>query len=415
MTSAHSSRKTLRALHAETAFAPGYAPRLDVARTRGPWYLDKVSYLAASRLRICKMKLFSPLHIAGIKINNRLVRSATGEGAAELNTGRPTPAMADFYKRLAEGGVGLVISGHVAVSPEGRCNQRMTACTGNDFIPAFRHMVDACHAGGAPIVCQLNHGGRQVNAAHRGIRPLCPSKADFPGAAFHPDVLEEADILRIIADFADAARRVRQAGFDGVQIHSAHGYLISQFNSPLTNRREDNWGGSPAERRRFLMETYAAVRNAVGKDYPVMVKQNVSEFHPGGMELEEATAICAELDAAGIDAIELSGGIAETIPIAFRAKELKATREVVFFEEQCRRIRSRVACPLILTGGIRRRATAERLLAEGVCNTIGMCRPFIREPGLPNAWRKGTQTQAACISCGKCRQDPEHCNTCGLL
>jgi 2,4-dienoyl-CoA reductase-like NADH-dependent reductase (Old Yellow Enzyme family) len=263
-------------------------------------------------------------------------------------------------------------------------------------------------------VCQLNHGGRQVNSAHKGIVPLCPSKADFPGAKFTPEVLCEGDIERIIGDFGSAAARSRAAGFDGVQIHSAHGYLISQFNSPLTNTREDAWGGSPEKRRRFLMAVYESVRGAVGADYPILVKQNVSEFHPDGMGLDEALAICEMLDDAGIAAIELSGGIAETIPVAFRAEQLRRDGEVVFFEEECRALRERVSCPLILTGGIRRRDTAERLLADGVCDAVGMCRPFIREPDLPRTWQRGLRSEAACISCGKCRQSPERCNTCAL-
>jgi 2,4-dienoyl-CoA reductase-like NADH-dependent reductase (Old Yellow Enzyme family) len=192
-----------------------------------------------------RMAVFSPWELGGLHLKNRLVRSATGEGAAEKDTGRPTPAMAAFYRRLAEGGAGLIISGHVAVTPEGRCSERMTAFPEADFVPAFRELTAACHAGGAPIVCQLNHGGRQVNAAHKGIRSLCPSEADFEGARFRPDVLSRADIERIIAAVGAAAGRCREAGFDGVQLHAAHGYLISQFLSPLTNRREDEWGGSP--------------------------------------------------------------------------------------------------------------------------------------------------------------------------
>jgi 2,4-dienoyl-CoA reductase-like NADH-dependent reductase (Old Yellow Enzyme family) len=159
---------------------------------------------------------------------------------------------------------------------------------------------------------------------------------------------------------------------------------------------------------------YREVRAAVGPDFPVLIKQNVADFHPEGLTLEEALDICEVLDAAGITAIELSGGIAETIPVAFRAAELRRTGEVVFFEEECRAVRARVSCPLILTGGIRRLVTAERLLTAGVCDAVGLCRPFIREPDLPRRWQEGRSAKAACVSCGKCRQTPERCNFCGL-
>jgi len=361
------------------------------------------------------MKLFSSLEIGGIHLENCLVRSATGEGAAVLDTGEPTPAMAEFYQRLASGGIGLVISGHVAVSYEGRCSNTMTAFYSDDFVPAFRRLVDACHEGGAPIVCQLNHGGRQVNPEHQGIKALCPSSVLVDGGAgLPPEELSSDGIERLIDAFGQAARRCKEAGFDGVQIHSAHGYLISQFNSPLTNYRTDRWGGSPEKRRAFLQAIYGAMRRQVGAEFPILVKQNVAEFHAGGMLLTDAIAVCGMLDDLGVAAIELSGGIAETIPVAFRAKEISEKGESVFFEEECRRIRDTVSCPLILTGGIRTVATAERLLAEGICNGIGLCRPMIREVDLPRKWLHEKADRALCISCGKCGTSPDRCNYCTL-
>ena len=357
--------------------------------------------------------LFTSANFGSLVLRNRLVRSATGESAAEPESGCPTPAMADFYRRLAAGGAGLVITGHTAVSPEGRCHARMTAFTSAAFIPAFRGLVQACHDGGAAVVCQLNHGGRQVNPSQAGIRALGPSLEVFPEAKARPQQeLTDQDIERLVAAFARAAAWCREAGFDGVQIHSAHGYLASQFNSPLTNRRTDRWGGTPEKRRAFLLAVYQNLRLAVGPDYPILVKQNVGDFHPGGLDLEAAVALCRSLDQAGIAAIELSGGIAETIPVAFHAAEMKAGAELVFFEAECRRLRAAVRCPLILTGGIRSRATAERLLAEGVCDAIGLCRPLIREPDLPLRWQSGAATRARCTSCGACHATPECCNLC---
>lgn len=371
---------------------------------------------------------------------NRLVRSATGEGAAEQDVGCPTAAMAAFYDRLAAGGVGLVITGHTAVSHEGRCGARMTAFTSDTFIPAFARLAAACHRHGTPVVCQLNHGGRQVNPADPGVRAVCPSAIQVPGAKFAPAGLAPADIERSVADFGQAARRCREAGFDGVQIHAAHGYLVAQFNSSLTNRRTDRWGGSPEKRRAFMTAVYEAMRSQVGVGYPILVKQNVSDFHPDGLSEAEAVDVCRLWDRLGIAGIEFSGGIAETIPVAFRAHEIRKQHEAIFFEAQACAIRKAVRCPAILTGGIRRLDTCERLLAQSACDGIGLCRPLIREPDLPRTWqRKGTGDEgrgsragrtgtcnqgpgvqpecadavATCTSCGACKSSPERCNYCG--
>lgn len=359
--------------------------------------------------------LFTTLSMGSMVLRNRLVRSATGERAADLSTGFPTAAMAGFYGRQAGGGVGLIITGHTAVSPEGRCHAGMTALTSPAAVPAFRALVTAAHDGGAALVCQLNHGGRQVNAEANGLPSVGPSLEIFPEARSRPqEALDEAGIRRLVEAFAVAAARCREAGFDGVQVHAAHGYLISQFNSPLTNRRQDAWGGTAERRRAFLLAVVAAVRQAVGADYPILVKQNVHDAHPEGLQVEDAIAICRDLDAAGVAAIELSGGIAETIPQAFRAAELRERGEAVFFAEECRRLRPQVGCALVLTGGIRRRATAEALLAEGLCDAIGLCRPLIREPDLPARWHAGLVEAARCTSCGGCRSTPEQCNVCSL-
>jgi 2,4-dienoyl-CoA reductase-like NADH-dependent reductase (Old Yellow Enzyme family) len=334
------------------------------------------------------MDLFSSLQLGSIQMKNRLLRSATGEGAAEIDVGCPTEEMVTLYDRIAAGGIGLIITGHTAVSREGRCSNTMTAFYSDDFIPAFRRMVEASHAHGTPIVGQLNHGGRQVNPEHKDIRALCPSAVQVEGADCVPEELSPADIERLIADYGKAAGRCKRAGFDGVQIHSAHGYLVSQFNSSLTNQRTDEWGGSPEKRRRFLAAVYESMRAHVGDDYPILIKQNVADFHPDGLTTDEAVEICRMVDGLGIAAIELSGGIRETISIAFREEELREKGEVVFFEEEAKRIKPEINCPLIVTGGIRTAATAQRLVAEGTCDGVGLCRAMLEEPDLPAKWER---------------------------
>lgn len=360
------------------------------------------------------MSLFEPFVEAGIPAANRLVRSATGESAAAPDSGCPTAAMAAFYGRLAAGGVGTIVSGHVAVSHEGRCHAGMSAFSEDSFIPAFAEITAACHGHGTPILCQLNHGGRQVNPKHEGIRAWCPSPVPAAAADFVPEELPQAEIERLINAYGAAAARCREAGFDGVQIHSAHGYLISQFNSPLTNQRQDDWGGSGARRHRFLAAVYEEIRRRTGPDYPIWVKQNVCDYHPDGLTLDEAVEICRMLADLGIAGIELSGGIGETIQMAFRADQVRRGNEVVFFEEEARVIRAAVSCPLILTGGILTAATATRLQTDNVCDAVGLCRPLIREPDLPRKWRQGSSDQAACTRCGQCKTTPKTCNYCAL-
>lgn len=361
------------------------------------------------------MVVFSKFKMGSLEMPNRLVRSATGEGASEENTGRPTKAIIKHYRKLAEGGIGLIITGHVAVSYEGRCYSRMSSLHTDEFVADYRKIVEVCHEHQTPVVCQLNHGGRQVDPTAKGIRALCPSSVQSKGTSFLPEELTEKDILRIIDDFGMAAKRSKEAGFDGVQIHSAHGYLISQFNSPLTNRRDDAWGGTPEKRRRFLLDVYKAMRAKVGSNYPILVKQNVADYHPDGLTFEEALEICRELNKLGIDAIELSGGIAETIMTAFKAKEIMKKHELVFFEDEAKKVREEVNCPIILTGGIRTLETSERLISENVCDAVGFCRPFIREPDMAKKWHAQEANSAACVTCYRCSADPDECNFCARL
>jgi 2,4-dienoyl-CoA reductase-like NADH-dependent reductase (Old Yellow Enzyme family) len=216
--------------------------------------------------------------------------------------------------------------------------------------------------------------------------------------------MDAADLAAVTAAFAAAGRRARAAGFDGVQVHAAHGYLLSQFLSPADNRRTDGYGGDPARRARLLLEVLAAVREAVGADFPLLVKLNAEDLTPGGAGVEEMLATARMLAEAGVDAVELSGGRVVNPPEARAARLVRPGAEPPepYYREAGRRFKRAVALPLILVGGVRDPETAEALLAEGAADLVALSRPLIREPALPLRWRAGDRRPSPCLSCNRC-------------
>ena len=355
--------------------------------------------------------LFTPYRIGNLEIKNRIVRSATGEGIAGAD-GRVDQAIVDFYDRLGEGGAGLIISGHAYVRPDGRCNVGMVGVHDDVLMDAYAQIPPVCHQHGAKIIVQINHGGRQVSLDSPGSEPICPSPVKAANVDFTPREIRADEIDGLIEAYAQAARRVKGAGFDGVQIHSAHGYLISQFNSPATNRRTDEWGGSAEKRSRFVTEVYRRVRAAVGDDFPVMIKLNVDDFLPGGITIDESKLIAKTLADLGMDAIEVSGAMAESVENVLRTP--KSKDEEGYFAPPAREIRALTGVPLILTGGLRSPDVCEARIDDGTCDFVGMSRPLIRQPDLPASWEGGSRDTATCASCGKCTTTPELANVCGL-
>lgn len=373
-------------------------------------------------------QLFEEASIRSMVMKNRLIKSATSENMAELD-GKPTDETVRFYERLAKGGVGLVITGLAYVNTDGQVFPRQSGIHSDETIPAWKKVIEAVHRHGAKIAIQLAHSGRQVDPKmFKDRKPISPS-ASFNLAylsfsrAMHPDEIEKT-----IEDFGKSASRAKEAGFDAVQIHAAHGYLISQFLSPLINRRKDKWGGDFERRFRFLEEVYKAVRRAVGDDFPVLCKLNVADFAIGGINERQSMEIAKKLSALGVDALEMSGGTtAESpldmckgdAPLDILRREYSAPLVIcmkAYFALQRGRTRFREAYwlpyveklkpmidkPVILLGGIRRRSHAEEVIREGKADFISMARPLIREPDLVEKWRKGEQESATCVSCNRC-------------
>ncbi len=346
--------------------------------------------------------LFEETTINGMALKNRLVRSATWEGMCEPD-GRPTEKLVDFYRRLAEGGVGLIISGFAFVRPEGKQLPGKMGIHTDAFADNYKQIAEAVQAAGSKIVIQLVHAGGQTDTKTAGRQPLAPSSVQVDQFPEAPAELTKDQIGRIVTAFADGAGRAKAWGFDGVQLHGAHGYLINQFLSPLTNCRLDEYGGSIEKRIRFLMEVYRAVRRQVGADFPVMIKLNASDNLKGGLTARDADYAARRLSEKGIDAVEVSAGTSAS------GKKNPARRKIInpdkeaYNLELARMIKGAVSCPVMVVGGYRSYEIAEKTISEDLMDYVAMARPLIREPGLPNRWRLGEdRSTAGCISCNGC-------------
>jgi 2,4-dienoyl-CoA reductase-like NADH-dependent reductase (Old Yellow Enzyme family) len=345
-------------------------------------------------------KLFEPARIGSMEVRNRFVRSATWEAMATRD-GAVTPRLVDTMAMLAKGGVGLIISGHAYVRPAGQAGPNQLGAYKDELIPGLRQMAAAAHDHGAKILLQMAHAG--YVAAHHltGGPPLAVSTSvkldDIPRRE-----LAAADIADLVQAFAAAAARSKAAGFDGVQIHSAHGYLFNQFLSPLFNRRTDEYGGVLDNRVRVHLETIRAVRRAVGQDYPLLVKLNSRDFAEGGLELEDSLEAAIRMEQAGLDAVELSGGMTKFSKLASARTGISTQAKEAYHQEEAKAFKQRLKIPLILVGGIRSLPVAERLATEGICDFVSLSRPFIREPDLINRWQSGDRRKARCNSDNLC-------------
>ena len=346
--------------------------------------------------------MFESTTINGLTLPNRFIRSATWLGLATAE-GAVTPDLTSAMETLAKGGVGLIISGHAYVARAGQAGPRQLGIYSDDLIPGLKEMVAAVHSAGGKIVAQLAHAGYFAASKLSGLTPwAASSEVDLMEGERH--TISADDIAGLVQSYADAAKRALAAGFDGIQIHSAHGYLLSQFLSPLFNRRDHQYGGALTNRVRLHLEVIEAVRAIVGANYPVLIKLNCSDFVDGGVTLEDTLAAARELENAGIDAIELSGGLLRTSlmgPSPSRVGINKPAKEA-YHQEEARAFKAAVNLPLILVGGLRSFEVAEKLVSEGTADYIAMSRPLIREPDLIARWQAGDRRPAECLSDNLC-------------
>ena len=346
--------------------------------------------------------MFEPSEMNGLKLENRFIRSATWEGMA-AEDGAATQKLIDLMAELARGGVGLIISSHSYVQKVGQASFAQLGIHNDDMIPGLQQMTEAVHTHRGKIVCQLTHAGFFGNAKLTEQTPIAPSNVEGIAKAPREEMTAE-DIEEVVHAFAAAAKRAQTAGFDGVQIHGAHGYLVSSFISPLFNQRTDEYGGSIENRARLPLEVLQAIRKVVGIGFPVLIKLNCKEFTDNALKPEDFVQVGKMLADAGIDAIEISGGL--PISPKSRPSQLGINKEEkeAYFQNEARALRKETDVTVILVGGNRSFHVAERLVAEGVADYISMSRPLIREPHLINRWKAGDFTKSACVSDNMCFQ-----------
>ncbi len=334
----------------------------------------------------------------GSQLKNRLAKSAMSEALGTTDN-HATEALVCLYGRWAAGGIGLLITGNVMIDRRALGEPNNVAIEDDADLPLLQRWATAGKADGTQIWVQLNHPGRQ---SPKGLNAenVSPSAVPFSPAlqAFFapPRALEENEILALIQRFARSAGIVKRAGFSGVQIHAAHGYLISQFLSPLTNQRTDQWGGSAENRRRFLLEVYRAMRAEVGAAFPIGIKLNSADFQHGGFSEEESLAVIQALHAEGIDLVELSGGTYEAPAMSDQKRHQASTlaREA-YFLEFAEKVRAAVPVPLMVTGGFRSLDGMATALRSGAMDLIGLARGLAIEPDLPQRLLAGYEPQYA--------------------
>jgi len=344
--------------------------------------------------------LFTPGQIGSLTLPNRLVRSATAEHLADDADGRPRPQLRRLYQELTRGGVGLIITGHMYVHPSGKAHSEMTGIYSDELVPGLTELVDTVHREGGFIAAQINHGGMQCSPV--GVpEAIAPSTVSAPFLEQPAREMTPDEIQALIQAYAQAARRAQEAGFDAIQVHAAHGYLISQFLSPFANRRTDEWGGDTQGRMHFLRAVCQAVREQVGPDYPLFVKLGMLDGVEGGLAPEEAVEIVAALEGMGLDGLEISGGIGGGRRYLNVRPGVVSGVDEAYFRPLVQMARPATRLPILMVGGLRSRLIIEEVLAAGEADFISLCRPFICEPDLPHRLQAG-QREAACISANYC-------------
>ena len=341
--------------------------------------------------------LFEPIRIGNFECRNRFVRSATGYGLSDRE-GFLSQENVDLMKRLAENEVGLIMAGFAFVMKSGQEGFNQDGIQDDDHIPDYQRMTDAVHEVDGRVALQIAHGGMYSSVENRLVVSITE---DVPERAGKPREMDDEEIHAIIDAFGQAARRVEEAGFDGVQIHGSHVHLISQFLSPITNRRSDKWGGSPDNRMRFAVEVTRAVKKAVSEDFPVLIKLGCCDCAEDrdGMTAEEGAEVARVLEAEGICLTEVSTGfpMSACTPMGITTPEKEAT-----FLPLVRAVREKTTGMLAIVGGLRSLPVIEELVQSGVAECVSLCRPLIREPDLIKRWKAGDTRPAECISCGRC-------------
>ncbi len=342
--------------------------------------------------------LFKPYHIGELEIRNRFMRSATTSAWSDEN-GIIRDEMIRYYEELAEGGVGLIVKGHMYVDPRGKAHAGMAGIHDDAVIPKLTELTDMVHRHSGAILAQINFGGYQASAGER----MGPS--NYVSSEWKARAMTTSEIWDIVDKFGAAADRAIKAGFDGVQIHAAHGYLISEFLSKHANSRTDEWGGELRNRMRLLREVYLDIRGRLGPDAVIAMKINGDDFSADGFTVDESAQVCHALASLGIDLIEVSGGgIGAEDKYRSRGRHIDPALSEPTFGGHCEKIRAVTRPkPLALVNGFRTKAAMQAYVDRGVADIISMSRPLIREPDLVKLLQAGEES--SCLRCDACETD----------
>ena len=316
--------------------------------------------------------LTSPVQVGNLILKNRLVMPPMATSKAE--NGKVTPDLIRYYQEKSDGGaLGLIIMEHSFISAEGQASANQTSISSDEDLAGLRELTAAIHANGSPVFAQLNHAGSAAKEEVTGYVPLAPSALKHPKAKDDrlPKAMTAQDLEKVIADFKEAARRAQAAGFDGVEIHSAHGYLLNQFYSPLTNHRMDEYGGTLENRIRLHCQIIEAIRSQVGAEYPRALRLGACEGLANGSTVEDAVSACVQFEKAGVDLIDITGGLGGYVR--------PGHSEQGYFQDFSAAVKQAVSIPVLLTGGITEAAAAEALLQNGKADLIGVGRALLKD------------------------------------
>jgi len=349
--------------------------------------------------------MFSSVQVGALELKNRFVRSATYDGMADRR-GRVSEGQLALYEALATGGAGLIVTGLFSVHPSGRISGYQNIVSDDSTAEGLRELAATVHRHGAKILMQVAHCGREAHLyqTYKGQTAVAPSLLTADPYFQHPHrALSEEEIVEIVNAFGAAAGRAQRAGFDGVQLHGAHAYLVSQFLSPHTNRRSDGWGGSAEARFRLVEKIYTAMRRRVGPDYPIHIKLGVADGFEGGLAFEEGKAAAQRCVDLGFASVEVSQGLRGKY---YRQTEFRtgvpARTPEAYFRRWARSIRELTGAAVVMVGGLRSIEVVREVLEGGETDLVALCRPLIREPDLIARWRSGDRRPSRCVSCNRC-------------
>lgn len=348
--------------------------------------------------------LFEPTRLGTLELKNRCLRSATWEGIAEEN-GHINDRVLSLYEALAKGGAAAIITGYAFVIKEEQPNPRMFGAYDDTFVDTYTPLTRLVHDHDSKIILQLVYGGSFTwhNTGERKI--WGPSAVTNKISDITPVEMTSADIQTLIGAFGDAARRAMESGFDGVEMHAGHGYLLNHFLSPFFNQRTDEYGGTSEKRARIILDIFDDIRRKTTPEFPILIKLNCSDFMgTKGFVFDECLALCKTLDDKGIAAVEISGGPVFRAPKTDKEPTLEVTlsSKESYFSEYAKAIAAAIKAPVILVGGNRSVATMERLLAETEIACFSFSRPLLCEPDLINTWKADKTATPRCTSCSQC-------------